>query len=138
MDLLVAECAEIDAESPVRVPAEKPLFRERGDFHRLVGGDVVHIGDLRVVLQQDVQDRGVDEAVLLLCKKRQGPALFHGDDFFRFDCLRLLLLLDLCLHRDGLFDNGFGGRGGAATRSRFKTVSAPNPRAAASTTPEAA
>ena len=105
---LVVESAEIDVVSPVRIHAEKLLIRERGDFYRLVGRNPVHIGDLRVMLQQDIQDRGVDESIVLLCQVRQGPAFFHNDRFLRFDCpgrLRLLLI-DLCLIRDGLFDNG--------------------------------
>jgi len=76
--LLVDEGAEVDVVPAVRVAADESLFRKRGDFHRPVGGEPVHIGDLRVALDQDVQDRGIDKPVLLLCQKRQRPAFFRG------------------------------------------------------------
>jgi hypothetical protein len=108
--LRVDEGAEVDVVPAVRVAADESLFRKRGDFHRPVGGEPVHIGDLRVALEQDVQDRGIDKPVLLLCQKRQRPALFRGDRSFGFDGWSRVRLLDLCPQRGGLFDGGFGGQ----------------------------
>ena len=117
--LLVVERAEIDVVFPVRIHADKLLIRERGDFYRLVGGNPVHVGDMRVMLHQDIQNRGVDKSIVLLCQERQGPAFVHGGVFLGLDCL---------------FNDGCRGH----TRSRFKTISVPSPRATASRMPETA
>ena len=84
---LVVERAETDVVSAVRIHADKPLIREQGDFYRLVGGNLVHIGDLRVMLQQDIQNRGVDKSIVLLRQERQGPAFIHGGVFLGLDWL---------------------------------------------------
>ena len=63
--LFVFERAQVEGWPPVRVRAEKLLVRERGNLYRLVGGNPVYVRDIPVVQQQDVQDRGVGEPVML-------------------------------------------------------------------------